>query len=447
MRRIISLAVALMASAGCSGSGANPHDDAGALPALLRASTSPIKHVVFIIQENRSFNNLFMGYPGALTQNYGYDQNGDKIALHAQRLNQEWDLNHSSVGFFTACDGQGKLPGTDCKMDGWNGEGGGGGQPKNFAYAYVPQKEVAPYWNMAKQYVLADHMFPSNLDGSFVSHQFAVAGYASGAVDYPTAMWSCQGGPSDTVKTLTRQRAYGPSIPMCFTNPTIASEADAAGVTWHYYAGALIGDGNLWNTFGADSAVYNGPDWTADVISPPSRFLTDIGAGRLSNITWIAPTGENSDHPGFPGNGGPAWVASLVNAIGTSSFWKSTAIFIMWDDPGGWFDPVKPPHKDYDGFGFRVPLIVISPYAKQGYVTHVQYETASVVRFIEDTFGLAQLAASDTRAKDPNGDALDYSQAPRTFTKIAGARPNAYWIRQDRMSEHRSLPKALIGSD
>ena len=93
-------------------------------------------------------------------------------------------------------------------------------------------------------------------------------------------------------------------------------------------------------------------------------------------------------------------MASLVNAIGTSSFWKSTAIFIMWDDPGGWFDPVKPPHKDYDGFGFRVPLIVISPYAKQGYVTHVQYETASVLRFMEDNFGLAPLAASDaTREK------------------------------------------------
>ena len=119
----------------------------------------------------------------------------------------------------------------------------------------------------------------------------------------------------------------------------------------------------------------------------------------------------------------------------------------MWDDPGGWFDPVKPPYEDYDGFGFRVPLIVISPYAKQGYVTHVQYETASVLRFMEDNFGLAPLAASDARANDPNGDALDYSQAPRTFTKIAGAKPNAYWIREDRLSAHRALPKALIGSD
>ena len=447
LKHIVWVAAVALLAAGCSGSGANPSRSAAGLPAVLRASSSPIKHVVFIIQENRSFNNLFMGYPGALTQNYGYDQNGTKIALHAQRLHQNWDMNHSSVGFFAACDGQGSQPGTDCKMDGWNAEGGRGAHPKNFAYAYVPQKEIAPYWDMARQYVLADHMFPSNLDGSYVSHQFAVAGYASSAIDYPTTTWGCQGGPSDTIQTLTKQRTYGPSIPACFTHPTIAGEADTAGVTWHYYTGAIYGDGNLWNTFAADSAVYNGPDWSADVISPPSRFLTDIAAGQLSKITWITPTGADSDHPGFVGNGGPAWVASLVNAVGKSSFWKSTAIFVMWDDPGGWFDPVKPPHKDYDGFGFRVPLIVISPYAKQGYVTHVQYETASVLRFMEDNFGLAPLAASDGRANDPAGDALDYSQAPRAFTKIAGAKPNAYWIREDRLSAHRALPQALMGSD
>jgi phospholipase C len=98
----------------------------------------------------------------------------------------------------------------------------------------------------------------------------------------------------------------------------------------------------------------------------------------------------------------------------------------MWDDWGGWFDPVPPPTEDYDGLGFRVPLIMISPYAKAGYVTHVQYETASVLRFAEDTFGLAQMAAADARAADPVSDAFDYSQPPRPYKHIGGAQTGAY---------------------
>ena len=172
-------------------------------------------------------------------------------------------------------------------------------------------------------------------------------------------------------------------------------------MTWRFYAGAPDGDGGLWSSYQADRKIFRGPDWGADVVNPPSKFLTDIGNGELANITWITPTWEASDHPGLPGSNGPAWVASLVNSVGTSRFWNSTAIFVMWDDWGGWFDPVQPVYEDYDGLGFRVPMLMVSAYAKHGYVTHVQYETSSVLRFIEDNFGLPQLAASDARANDP----------------------------------------------
>jgi phospholipase C len=144
---------------------------------------------------------------------------------------------------------------------------------------------------------------------------------------------------------------------------------------------------------------------------------------------------------------GPAWVASLVNAVGSSAYWKSTAIFVMWDDWGGYFDPMQPVPKDYDGLGFRVPLVMISPYAKRGYVTHVQYETSSVLRFIEDTFGLPPLAASDARANDPAKDAFDYRQMPRKFKAFAGAKPSAYWILRDRASRLRGKPKNILGDD
>jgi phospholipase C len=383
-----------------------------------RTSTGPIQHVVFIVQENRSFNNLFMGYPGALTQSYGYDQSGTKITLHSQSLSQSWDIDHSVYGYYAACDGTGSIPGTNCRNDGWNNESAGGGHPANFAYAYAPHKQVEQYWLMARQYVLADNMFQSNLDGSYISHQYAIAAYANTAVNFPSGSWGCEGGGGDDVNTLNPDRSFGPNINVCFNNETLGDEADAAGVSWRFYSAPESDTGFLWSAYQSNSHIYYGPDWGADVKTPSKQFLTDIAAGNLANITWITPTWANSDHAGSDSSTGPNWVTSVVDAVGESQFWNSTAIFIIWDDWGGWYDPVAPIYTDYDGLGFRIPLIMISPYAKQGYVTHVQYETASVLRFIEDTFGLPQLAAADARANDPAYDAFNYSQSPRAFVPI-----------------------------
>ncbi len=332
-------------------------------------------------------------------------------------------------------------------MDGWGKELTGFGAPKNAPYAYVPKAQVDPYWKIADRYVLADEMFASNLDGSFIAHQYVVAAYASRAVDSPGGPWGCWGESGDSVPTLTKHRTYGSSIFPCFANPTIGSEADAAGITWRFYSGSINGDGGLWSSYQADGLIYDHTDWTNDVINPPSQFLVDIAAGKLANVTWITPTYENSDHPGVDSGSGPAWVASLVDAVGESRFWNSSAIFIMWDDWGGWFDPVKPVHEDYDGLGFRVPLLMISPYAKHGYVTHVQYETASVLRYIEDNFALPPMAASDERANDPATDAFDYRQRPRKFEKIRGSKPDTYWVEHDRISRGHGKPHSFIGDD
>ncbi len=167
-----------------------------------------------------------------------------------------------------------------------------------------------------------------------------------------------------------------------------------------------------------------GPDWAADVVAPSQQFIADVGKGYLAGVTWITPSCYNSDHAGCLGKGGPAWVTSLVNAVGESQFWDTTAIFVMWDEWGGWYDHVAPPTLDYDGLGFRVPLVVVSPYAKKNYVSHVQYEHGSILRFAEDTFGLAQLAASDARATSPAADCFDFSKPPRKFKPFA-ARPFA----------------------
>jgi phospholipase C len=389
-----------------------------------------IQHVVVILQENRSFDNLFQGYPGSDTRSYGYDSNGTKITLVPVPLEVGYDIDHQSFNDFEACNGTG-IPGTNCRMNGFNLEDNSCGGCTNPEYGYVPHNETTIYFNMAKQYVLGDRMFTSNLDASFVSHQYIIAGQASGAVDLPNGQWGCDGGSGDVVRTLTANRGYGSSIQACFDNTTIGDEIDRKPpLTWRFYASALGTDGDGWSPYQAIRHIRYGPDWSKDVISPQTRFFTDLGGGFLANVTWISPTCANSDHSGCGSNHGPAWVASIVNAIGKSPLWKSTAIFIYWDEWGGWYDHVTPPFLDYDGLGMRVPLLVISPYAKQNYVSHVQYEHGSIVRFIEDQFGLPRLAPSDVRAKSPATDCFNFSQSPRPFTPFASALTQQYFMHE-----------------
>jgi phospholipase C len=400
--------------------------------------SAKIQHIVIVIQENRSLNDLFYGFPGARTVGYGYDTANKKIPLKPVGLEAKWDLAHNSKGFLLACNGVGSVPGTDCRMNGFDREqvncGPGHPCPKitHPQYAYVPQTETKPYFEMARQYVLADEMFASDFDASsFVSHQYIIAGQASSAVNYPDTNWGCPGGKSDKVYTVTQSRGFGKQITACFQNTTLADELDTAGISWAYYA-ITINPGKVpgtWSAYQAIKHIYSGPDWAKDIISPPSQFLTDVSSGKLRSVTWVTPTLANSDHSGYGSKTGPSWVASLVNAVGKSKYWKSTAILIFWDDYGGWFDPEAPNYLDYDGLGLRLPLLVISPYALKGRVSHTHYEHGSLLRFVEDTFGLGRLSASDKRANSLN-DCFDFSQAPRKFVPIPAEYDQSYFLSQ-----------------
>lgn len=135
-------------------------------------------------------------------------------------------------------------------------------------------------------------------------------------------------------------------------------------------------------------------------------------------VSWVIPDGEDSDHyDGKDTDYGPDWVTCVVNSIGKSQYWKSSAIIVLWDDWGGFYDHVPPPQLDYTGLGFRVPLIIVSPYAKKGYVTHTQYEFGSILKFVETTFGLPSLGTTDRRANNIT-DAFDFSQQPRKYSPI-----------------------------
>lgn len=406
--------------------------------AIRRHTTGKIQHVVIIVQENRSFNNLFYGYPGARTARYGYDTNGDKIKLQPVGLETTWDIDHSSWAFFAACNGTGSIPGTNCRMNGFNNESVGCGNSygpscpiQHPQYAYVPHSETKPYFSMAHQYVLADEMFASNFDASsFISHQYIIAGQAESAVNYPNSSWGCPGGPSDTIATVGPQRQIPQGYEVvCWDPTTLGDELDKAGISWAYYAAGYPSYPWIWSAYQAIKHIYNGPDWSKDVIDPPQQVITDIANGNLRSVSWVTPTWQDSDHAGSGSNTGPSWVASVVNAVGESKYWDSTAIFIFWDDYGGWYDRQAPAYKDYDGLGLRLPMLIISPYAKQGYVTHVHYEHGSILRFTEDVFGLGRLAASDKRANSPT-DAFDFSQQPRAFVPIQAPYDKQYFLNQ-----------------
>ena len=201
---------------------------------------------------------------------------------------------------------------------------------------------------------------------------------------------------------------------------------------------AAVGAGFNWlDAFDAIKAVRFGPDY-ANVVTPDSQVLNDIAGGQLKQVSWVMPYGGASDHAGGgSGNKGPAWVASIVNAIGQSSYWNNTAVIISWDEWGGWYDHVVPPlYADpgtgaYEGLGYRTPLIVVSPYARNHYVSKSQHETASALHFIEKIFGLPSLGQADARA-DAYDDMFDFSQTPTKFRPIPANENARYFMAQSK---------------
>jgi len=448
MKRLAFFLIAAFASA-CSGqfqSSTLTAPAVGRRPlAPTRIASDPIQHIVIIMQENRSFDNLFYGFPGAHTATTG-SGHGTTYTLQPVPLTWKWDLRHDHPQFLEDYDG-GNVDGFDDQIRSfkkckdpinhprcWNIFGVQ--RFKQMAYAYVSQSEVQPYWTMAQQYALGDNTFASNNGPSFPSHQYLIAGQSDHAVEVPNGQpWGCDAPPSVTVEQLAYGSANPPVFPAatghevpgpypCFTFSTVATLLDAAGITWHYYTTGKSDPGAaLLDAFDAISAVRNGSDWQ-NIKTPDTTILTDIASGTLPQVSWVTPTGPKSDHSGpDSGSKGPDWVASVVNAVGQSQYWNTTAVIIMWDEWGGWYDHVVPPqYADpvtgaYEGLGFRVPLIVVSPYAKVGYISHQQHEIASTLHFIEETFGLGSLGGADARA-DGFDDIFNYAQPPTPFQVI-----------------------------
>lgn len=386
---------------------------------------SYLQHVVIVVQENRSFDNIFAGFPGADTQSFGYEHNGTMVPLRPTTFNAP-DMNHVF--------GQGLRDWNHGAMNGFDQTNlHTGGLAGSSIYAFLRRDLVEPYWTMARRYVLADHMFPTEWGPSFSAHIDLIAGSASidpthVLADLPTETpWGCDA-PAGTLTTIVGSNQVtninGGPFP-CFNFETMADTLDAAGVPWKYYAPKLSNyAGSIWTPFDAIGGVRYGADW-ANVTSPETTVLTDAAAGNLPAVSWVVPDYQNSDHAGSGSSTGPSWVASIVNSIGSGPDWKSTAIIVVWDDWGGWYDNVSPPQLDFIGLGIRVPCIIISPYAKSHYVAHTQYEFGSILKFVEETFGVASLGTTDARASSLD-DAFDFTQPARSFDSVPAPYSRSY---------------------
>jgi phospholipase C len=204
-----------------------------------------------------------------------------------------------------------------------------------------------------------------------------------------------------------------PGIPPCFDFKTQGEQLVADGVDWAFYAAQDYQVGYIWNAYAAiDDVFHDGEQW-GQRIKPVDRIVQDIREDRLPSVTWVTPRYELSDHPPWSTCHGHNFVTSIVNAVMRSPMWKrGVAIFLTWDEWGGFYDHVAPPAIDDLGFGVRVPLLIISPYAKKGLVEKEQGEFSSVNRFIADNWGLGHLTDRVTNTTNYS-QAFDFSQRPR----------------------------------
>ena len=471
--RRFGLAVCLAATAAaCSkggSQGALPNAQALAL-AVRQNTPMPIQHVIFVVQENRTFDNIFGGpkpLPNASTVASGQSVSGTPIPLSQTRLGNLEDPDNYHAQWYVACNPTVPTPfptgmPAPCRMNGFSVNAvpsPGFTPPAKIAtiYSYVDYGQTKPYFDIANDYAVGDHFFMGHNSESYTAHQFIFSGQSNNVVDYPQyppktncsilydlcvfTPWGCDApantttfhiDPATGVETPTASGpfpCFGPNAPgQNVTYPALADLVQAKGLSWRLYAFSLCANINgldtnwdirsnasIWpkkpvmsKCHTREGFVFHTKVDTPNFRMPETTFLSDINDPKhpLANVTWILPGPFSSDHPGVPlGECGPSWVARVVNAVGASKYWSSTVIFVFWDDWGGFYDHV-PPYvvRDQQGPGFRVPLLVISPYAKSGYVSHTNTEFATLLKFAETTFGLGSLGATDT---SPYLDNLD----------------------------------------
>ena len=396
---------------------APPDPITAALPAAVDAgrfhTRTPIKHVVFLLMENRSFDNMFGTYPGANGATTA-DDHGVMRPLTHSPLQRAHDLPHCYNCNVASIDGG--------LMDGFNQTDAA----DQYAFTQFHRSDVEAYWSWAKHYVLADRFFASAIGPSFPNHMYSIAATSGGALDNPwqppptlaemqqqgyAKSWGCDIARDGYVEIVDPE-GYMVKVAPCFDFQTEGDLLNAKHIPWAYYAATNAQLGYIWSAYSAIDRYRNDPDLWAKHIRPVDDVIRDITSDRLPPVTWITPRFQLSQHPEYNFCWGQNWTIEVVNALMRSAAWKDTLLVVSWDDFGGFYDHVPPVRLDDNGLGIRVPAMVISPYAKPGYVDHTTYEFSSVLRFIEDNWSLRPFLTRRDRIADGLRNAMDFSQPP-----------------------------------
>ncbi len=378
-----------------------------------------IKHVVMIMQENRSFDHYFGTFPGAdgFTMKDGKpagclpSQEGVCVPLfhdgsdggyggpHADD-SAKGDINGGKMDGFIK---QAQLQQGSCKDPTDPGCAVVAGKGRDVA-GYKTEQDIPNYWDYAQNFVLQDHMFGPNAGWSLPAHQYLVSAWGAqcARVDDPMSCHSAPNGgqlPPDFGSTHGERKRPDPTY--SWTDITFLLHKQD--VSWHYYVSSgdqpdCANDNDIKCATVKQNAktpgIWNPLPWFRDVqqnnqvgnIVDTSTFFADAGSGNLPAVSWLAPSFANSEHPPAKISDGQAYVTKAINAIMSGPDWDSTAIFLAWDDWGGYYDHVVPPTVDNMGYGLRVPALLISAYAKRGFVDHQVLSFDAYLKFIEDLF-------------------------------------------------------------
>ncbi len=389
-------------------------------PLSAQVSPQPIQHFVFIVMENHTTDN-FGPVPGADVAATATLSTGASYPIPACPDPLSEDPDHAWAAALLGWD-NGKMDGFD-KIVGCTASTG---YPCICQYSQTSIPNLHTY---ATDYTFYDQFFTSVRGPSFPNHLFTIAAWANNIAGNPSVqsnnyIWGCDSPAGTYVQQVAQinppgsaQYARTLNISPCMDFAVLPDVLNAAGLSWMYYTPPLGTSGSQWNEFDAISHIRYSPQWTTNFKSD-AQFLTDAAAGTLANVSWLVEPNTKSAHPPASFCKDENTLVQLVNAVMNGPEWGSSAIFITFDDFGGFYDHVDPPQSnlaggDLTGLGFRVPLIVISPYAKSGYVSHSVTEFSSFAATVEHNFGLPPIGgpARDATVNDLL-DAFNFTQAP-----------------------------------
>jgi phospholipase C len=408
------------------------------------SSDIPIKHLVFIIQENHSFDNYFGTYPGANGIPAGtavpVNPNASSSLMVAPfHLNATLPIsilgdelppgvseptalsNASAIVPFhlptltqvqvSSAWGAAHLSYDQGKMDGFIYAQNHSHLNGTLAVGYYDRNDIPYYWDYADNFVLTDNFYSSLLGPSLPNHLYIASGTAGGII-------------GDSGETL---KAGGNGVGMLnLTWASLAQELTLSNVTWAWYTGQSVPvSGTVWNVLPLFNYFQQHFQILEEHDLGTQAFVDSIASGSLPSVSWITPGGwhppgtpsacatqDVSEHPPSRVDCGMDYVTGLVNAVMQSTYWQDTAIIVTWDDYGGFYDHLAPPTIDAYGEGFRVPTLIISPWARHGFVDHTMYEFGSMLKLAETVFHVPSLSARDSQSNDML-DAFDFAQAPQ----------------------------------